>query len=101
AFLHDGATQWDREVSGCDGLLETSIAMDSVVYVRTMHDLASFSPEGTLRFSTKLTDPPPPRALAAPTALADSRVAIAATAKNLVVYERDGKVAWTFSPPSD
>src|SRR6185369_13152500 len=59
ALLHDGATQWDREVSGCRGLLDATIAMDSVVYVRTERELVAFSFEGTLRFTAKLLDAPP------------------------------------------
>jgi outer membrane protein assembly factor BamB len=101
ALLRDGMTLWERESSGCGGLLEACIAMDSVVYVRTEKEVAAFAPDGTLRFATKLTDAPPPRTLAAPTSLADSRVALAATSKTLIVYERDGRVSWSFSPPSD
>lgn len=101
ALLRDGTTLWERETSGCGGLLEACIAMDSVVYVRTEKELTAFAPDGTLRFATKLSDPSPPRALAAPSSLADSRVAIATTSKTLVVYERDGSVSWSFSPPSD
>ncbi len=33
--------------------------------------------------------------------LADSRVAFLATGRAVVVYERDGKVSWTFAPPAD
>jgi hypothetical protein len=100
ALLRDGNAKWDREISGCAGLLEATIAMDSVVYVRDPKELSSFAPDGTLQWTAKLGDPPP-RALATPSALADSRVAIAATAKSVVVYERDGKVSWSFSPPSE
>jgi hypothetical protein len=101
ALLRDGTSRWDLEIAGCNGFLEATIAMDSVVYVRDPKQLSSIAPDGTLQWTAKLGDPPLPRAIATPTALADSRVAIAATSKNLVVYDRDGKVSWSFSPPSD
>lgn len=101
ALLRDGNVRWDHEVSGCGGLLETTVAMDSMLYVRDQRALSAFDPEGTLRWTVRLPDAPPPRALAVPGALADSRVVLAATTKSVVVYDREGKVSWSFSPPSE
>ena len=100
-LLRDGAVQWDREISGCGGLLESTVAMDSMLYVRDSKSLSSFDPEGNLRWTVRLSDTSPSHTLAAPAALADSRVVLAATPKSVVVYERDGKISWSFSPPSE
>lgn len=100
ALERDGTIRWDHEIGGCGGLLEATVAMDSMLYVRDPKTLSSFDPDGTLRWAARLADAPP-HGLAVPAALADSRVAIAATTKSVVVYERDGKVSWSFSPPSD
>ena len=100
-LIRDATQRWDHELSGCGGLLEATVAMDSMLYVRDLKNLSSFDPEGTLRWAVRLTDAPPQYTLATPAALADSRVALASTAKSVVVYERDGRVSWTFSPPSD
>lgn len=100
-LVHDGNVRWDHEVSGCGGLLETTVAMDSMLYVRDRKALSSFDPEGNLRWTVQLADAPPSHTLSTPASLADSRVVIAATAKNIVAYERDGKVSWSFSPPSE
>lgn len=101
SLLHDGIVRWDRELAGCAGLIETAVAPDSTVYVRTPKTISAFSPDGALTWASKLDDPTIPRGISVPTALADSRVALASGKKALVVYERDGKVSWTFSPPSE
>lgn len=101
ALLHDGIVRWDRELSGCAGLLEAAVAPDSTAYVRTPKTLSSFSPDGALTWTVKLDDPTLPRTIAAPAPLADSRVAIAGSKKSLIVHDRDSKVSWTFSPPSE
>jgi outer membrane protein assembly factor BamB len=101
ALVRDGTQRWDHELGGCGGLLEASVTMDSTLYVRDLKNLSSFDPEGALRWAVRLTDAPPQNTLATPAELADSRVALATTAKSVVVYERDGRVSWTFSPPSD
>lgn len=100
SFERDGTIRWDHEISGCGGLLEGTVAMDSMLYVRDPKTLSSFDPDGALRWAARLADAPP-HGLAVPAALPDSRVVIAATTKSVVVYERDGKVSWSFSPPSD
>jgi len=101
ALLRDGIVRWDRELSGCGGVLEATVAMDSSVYARTPKALSSFTPDGALSWANKLEDPTVSRHLAAPSSLPDSRVAVLASKKSLVVYEKDGKVSWTFSPPSE
>lgn len=101
ALLHDGIVRWDRKIADCAGLIEAAVAPDSTVYVRAPNTLSSFSPDGALAWAVKLDDPTIRRHLALPTPLADSRVALAAGMKSLIVYERDGKISWTFSPPSE
>jgi outer membrane protein assembly factor BamB len=100
ALLRDGRLRWQRELPGCGGLLEAAVAMDSVLYARDKATLTSIDPEGEVRWARALVDPPPPTVLAAPTALADSRVAVAATPHRVDVYEQDGNVAWSFAVPS-
>jgi outer membrane protein assembly factor BamB len=100
-LLSEGNTRWDRQLPDCGGLLEAVVAMDSMLYVRDSTKLSSFDAEGTLRWSAKLEGGPMSQAIAAPTAMADSRVALATTPRRVDVYERDGKVAWSFSPPSE
>lgn len=101
ALLRDGIVRWDRELSGCGGILEVTVAMDSSLFVRTPKTLSSFTPEGALSWATKMDDPALPQSISAPTSLPDSRGAVAVSKKSLVVYERDGKVSWTFAPPSE
>jgi outer membrane protein assembly factor BamB len=100
-LLRDGSVRWDHEMSGCGGLLETTVAADSTLYVRDQKSLTGFDPDGAQRWTVRLPDAPPPRALATPSALADSRVVLAATTKSVVVYDREGKVSLSFSPPSE
>jgi outer membrane protein assembly factor BamB len=82
-------------------LLEAAVAMDSTLYVRDPKTVSALDPAGAVRWAEKLQNPAPSSELAPPTTLADSRMAIAATAKMVVVYERTGKVSWSFSPPSE
>lgn len=101
ALHRDGIMRWDRELTGCAGLLEATVAMDSTVYVRDAKTISSFSYDGVTTWSAKLDEPAVPHAIATPTSLADSRAALASSTKSLSVYERDGRVSWTFSPPTD
>src|SRR5204863_1270592 len=66
ALLRDGTQRWDHEINGCAGLLEATVAMDSMLYVRDLKTLSSFDPEGALRWAVRLADAPPPTALALP-----------------------------------
>jgi outer membrane protein assembly factor BamB len=99
-LLGDGVTRWQREFPGCGGYLEAGVAMDSVAYLRDPKTLVRIDPDGDVKWKQKLTDPAPPISIATPTALADSRAALAATVKTVSVFERDGTVSWSFSLPS-
>lgn len=101
SLLHGGILRWDRELAGCAGLIDAAVAPDSTVYIRTPKTLSAFSPDGVLTWNGKLDDPAIPHSISKPTSLPDSRVALAAGKKSLIVYERDGKISWSFSPPSE
>jgi outer membrane protein assembly factor BamB len=99
-LLRDGTSSWEHELPRCNGFLEANVAMDSVSYVRDPRSLLRFEPDGWIKWTQKLADPPPPISIAAPTVLADSRAAIAATVKTVTVFEHDGTVSWSFSLPA-
>ena len=85
----------------CAGLLEATVALDSVAYIRGTKGLWAMSLGGAVEWNVTVETTNLPAALAVPTSLPDSRVAIAVSPTKVVVYEHDGSVAFSFSTPSE
>jgi outer membrane protein assembly factor BamB len=99
-LFRDGARAWEREFAGCAGFLEVAVALDSSLYARDGKSLTAIEHSGATRWTIPLKERPSFAAIATPTALADSRAALATDARTVTVYERDGTVAWNFAPPA-
>jgi outer membrane protein assembly factor BamB len=96
-----GKQLWTRNIPACRGLLEVAIARDSTAYVRADRELAALEPGGAERWRVSLEGEEPPRAIASPTTLADSRAVLAESPRSIAVYDSDGRVAWRFSVPTE
>jgi outer membrane protein assembly factor BamB len=99
--IGSGKQLWTRNYPGCGGLLESAIARDSTAFVRAGRELAALGNEGRERWRIKLEGDQIPRAIAAPTTLADSRVVIAESPRAVAVLDADGRPAWRFSVPTE
>ena len=99
--IDGGAARWTRNYPTCAGLLEAAVARDSTVYARAGRDLASLDKEGRERWRIQVEGAELPRTIAAPTTLADSRVALAESPRSVTVFDADGRPAWRFSVPTE
>ncbi|HVU05836.1 MAG TPA: hypothetical protein VHE30_29005 [Polyangiaceae bacterium] len=100
-LVQQGESRWVHDFEKCGGLLDAVVALDSVTYVRDDQGVTSFDITGAVRFRAPVPSGSLPVALFPPTALADSRVAVAVAPGKITVFERDGKPAWSFSPTSE
>jgi hypothetical protein len=100
-LFHDGKRAWAVNFADCAGLLEPVVALDSVAYVRGAKSLWAVLLRGAVEWTIPIESTNLPLSLAAPTALPDSRVAIAVTPSKIVTYEHDGSMAWSFSTPAE
>jgi len=99
--IQSGKHLWSRDFPACAGLLEFAIARDSTTFVRAGPELAALDSRGRERWRIKLEGDRIPRAIAAPTTLADSRVVVAESPRTVMALDAEGHPVWRFSVPRE
>jgi hypothetical protein len=94
------AAQWFA-VLPCDGVLEATVAPDSMTYARTLSSLAAISPDGKERWRVALESVPVARQLLVPATTRDSLVIIAGAPRALTAFKSDGTTVWRFAVSDD
>jgi hypothetical protein len=91
--------RWEVRLGGCGGVLDATIAPNSMAIARTAAELVAISADGKRIWSVSAPQVAPE--LAEPAALLDSVVVAATSPSAMVAYRPDATEAWTFRLDGD